>query len=242
MQQYFPTIPLHLGETVELDEEISRHQITVLRQIDGDRFRLVDPDKRVFLVELRTQNDHAFAHILQELDEDNEMPVKVTIIQALIKGDKWDYFLQKSTECGVARIVPFISERNVVKWDPKTDQKKLERWRKIVREAAEQSKRNLIPEVTFPIRLDELPNHQSEMNFVAYENASHTDRQLKDIRFDASSVTLLIGSEGGFTPREIESCIAFGYEPIGLGRRILRAETAAIVALTLIESGTLNKP
>jgi 16S rRNA (uracil1498-N3)-methyltransferase len=179
---------------------------------------------------------------LQELDEDNEMPVKVTIIQALIKGDKWDYFLQKSTECGVARIVPFISERNVVKWDPKTDQKKLERWRKIVREAAEQSKRNLIPEVTFPIRLDELPNHQSEMNFVAYENASHTDRQLKDIRFDASSVTLLIGSEGGFTPREIDRCIAYGYEPIGLGRRILRAETAAIVALTLIESGTLNKP
>jgi 16S rRNA (uracil1498-N3)-methyltransferase len=242
MQQYFSTIPLHLGEMMELDEEIRRHQITVLRQKDGERFRLVDPDKKVFLVELKTQNDHAFAHILQSLDEDNEMPVKVTIIQALIKGDKWDYFLQKATECGATRIVPFLSDRNVVKWDSKADQKKLERWRKIVREAAEQSKRNLIPEVTSPIRLDELADFRGDMNFVAYENAAHADRQLKDIRFDRTSVSVLIGSEGGFTPREIDRCIAIGYQPIGLGRRILRAETAAIVALTLIESGTLNKP
>lgn len=236
MQQYFSHHPVNIGETVQLDKDASFHQLTVLRAQAGDRFRLADPDGKLFLAQLEIKDKQGYAKILANIDEDNEMRVKVTIIQALIKGERWDYFLQKATECGVTRIVPFVGDRNVVRYDPATDAKKLQRWRKITQEAAEQSRRNIVPEITAPITVKDLDFYRGAANFVAYELASGTDRQLKDRDPINGSVSVLIGSEGGFSPSEIEQFTATGFEPVGLGKRILRAETAAIVALTLIES------
>lgn len=236
MQQYFFHHPITIGETLALDKENAYHQLTVLRSAEGNRFRLADPDGRLYLAELVLKDKAGYAKILEKIEEDNEMKVKVTIIQALIKGDRWDYFLQKATECGVARIVPFISERTVVKYDPDTDAKKLERWRKIVQEAAEQSLRNLVPEVAAPIAMKDLENYLSDANYVAYELEAKTTHDLKNMDLNKDSLSVLIGSEGGFSPREIERFQAIGFIPAGLGRRILRAETAALVALTLIES------
>jgi 16S rRNA (uracil1498-N3)-methyltransferase len=236
MQQYFFEKPLYVGAYVELDKDSTHHQLTVLRACSGDRFRLADAKGNLFLARLDIQGKQAYAEILETIPEDNEMRVKVTIIQALIKGERWDYFLQKATECGATRIVGFLSERNVVKFDSKTDAKKLDRWRKIVREAAEQSGRNIIPEVISPITVKDLGDYLSDNNFVAYERESNLDHQLKSQASFKGSVSVLIGSEGGFSPREVEQFTSIGFQPIGLGNRILRAETAAIVALTLIES------
>ncbi|MGB7594095.1 MAG: 16S rRNA (uracil(1498)-N(3))-methyltransferase, partial [Erysipelotrichaceae bacterium] len=208
----------------------------VLRSTEGNRFRLADQDGNLYLAELVIKDKAGFAKILEKIDEDNEMKVKVTIIQALIKGERWDYFLQKATECGVTRIVPFVGERNVVKYDPTTDVKKLDRWRKIVQEAAEQSLRNIVPEVAAPIAMKDLENYLSDANYVAYELEAKTSHELKTMDMKQDSLSVLIGSEGGFSPREIERFQAIGFVPVGLGKRILRAETAAIVALTLIES------
>jgi 16S rRNA (uracil1498-N3)-methyltransferase len=236
MQQYFYHHPIHIGDTLALDKESSFHQLTVLRAKPGDRFRLADREGDIYLAELEIDGKQAYAKILAKIDETNEMKVKVTIIQALIKGERWDYFLQKATECGVTRIVPFVGERNVVRYDPATDAIKLERWRKIAEEAAEQSRRNIVPEIAAPITVKDLDRYMGETNFVAYELESNTNRQLKDQDIVSDSVSVLIGSEGGFSPREIEQFITTGFMPVGLGKRILRAETAAIVALTLIES------
>lgn len=236
MQQYFLHQPIQIGASVQLDKDSSYHQLTVLRANAGNRFRLADLEGNIYLAQLEINGRQVFAKIIEKIGEDNEMKVKVTIIQALIKGERWDYFLQKATECGVTRIVPFVSERNVVKYDDKTNVKKLKRWRKIVQEAAEQSRRNIVPEVTAPITLKDLHYYRNDTNFVAYEFEADSDRQLKNLVFGKDSVSVLIGSEGGFSPREIEQFISIGFLPVGLGKRILRAETAAIVALTLIES------
>ena len=242
MQQYFSDKTFAIGESVELDADASRHQMIVLRSKAGNRFRLADPNGQFFLVELAIKETKAFATILESISENNEMRVKATIIQALIKGERWDYFLQKATECGATRIVPFLSERNVVKYDAKTDRKKLDRWRKIVRKAAEQSHRNVIPEVTSPIHADELFDYRSETNFVAYEGESNGSIQLKDISVNPNDVSVLIGCEGGFSAHEIQRFTSIGFRPVGLGCRILRAETAAIVALTLLEGKIPNQP
>lgn len=236
MQQYFFHHPITVGETIALDKESAYHQLTVLRSTEGNRFRLADQDGNLYLAELVIKDKAGFAKILEKINEDNEMKVKVTIIQALIKGERWDYFLQKATECGVSRIVPFVGERNVVKYDPNTDAKKLERWRKIVQEAAEQSLRNFVPEVAAPIAMKDLENYLSDANYVAYELEAKTSHELKTMDMKQDSLSVLIGSEGGFSPREIERFQAIGFVPVGLGKRILRAETAALVALTLIES------
>ncbi|TFG82066.1 MAG: 16S rRNA (uracil(1498)-N(3))-methyltransferase [Erysipelotrichales bacterium] len=236
MQQYFVAQTLREGDIIVLDKDIFHHQRTVLRAASGNHFRIADANGRLFLATLELNADIASASILETIEEDNEMPVQVTIIQALIKGDRWDYFLQKATECGVTRIVPYLSERNVVKFDAKSDGKKPDRWRKIVREAAEQSHRNRVPEIVSPITFKDLNNYLSDVNFVAYELEANSERQLKDIRPVQGSVSVLIGSEGGFSPREIEQFTSIGFHPVGLGQRILRAETAAMVALTLIET------
>jgi 16S rRNA (uracil1498-N3)-methyltransferase len=238
MQQYFHDATLRLGDRIRLDEETEHHQRKVLRSQTGQLFRIVDREGRVFIASLDLKEQAAYADLIEFRDENAEMTVKVTVIQSLIKGDKWDVFLQKATECGVFRIVPFISSRNVVKYDAKTDGKKLERWRKIVREAAEQSRRNLVPEVCDVIDATRLKDYLSEQNLVAYELESGGNAQLKDVETLRSNVSILIGSEGGFTSQEIEKFRRLGFEPVGLGKRILRAETAAIVALTLIESKT----
>lgn len=237
MQQYFYDRPLSIDAQIELDAEIAHHQMTVLRHKDGELFRMADSDGKIFLAKLILQKNQAFAHILSPLDESNEMRVRVTVIQALIKGDRWDYFLQKATECGVNTIVPYLSERNVVKYDPKDAGKKLERWRKIVKEAAEQCRRNKVPVITEPIDQQGLKTYKSQTNFVAYEDESH-GVQLKEIDLSTDSVSIVIGSEGGFSKHEIQTLTDLGFSSVGLGKRILRAETAAIVALTLIESKT----
>jgi len=237
MQQYFYDRPLSIDARIELDAETAHHQLTVLRHKDGELFRMADSDGKIFLAKLILQKNQAFAQILSALDESNEMRVRVTVIQALIKGDRWDYFLQKATECGVDTIIPYLSERNVVKYDPKDAGKKLERWRKIVKEAAEQCRRNKVPVIAEPIDVQGLKTYKSQTNWVAYEDERH-GVQLKEIDLSTDSVSIVIGSEGGFSKHEIQTLTDLGFSPVGLGKRILRAETAAIVALTLIESKT----
>jgi 16S rRNA (uracil1498-N3)-methyltransferase len=160
--------------------------------------------------------------------------VEITLIQGLIRKEKWEFFLQKATEVGVHRIVPLILERNVVKWDRTDEAAKMKRYHKIVQEAAEQSRRSDIPLIELPINIHELPKYMSELNFVAYENES--ELSLKHALKPASSVTVVMGSEGGISPEEIAVMSSMGFKPVTLGTRILRAETAGIVVCTTIEN------
>ena len=155
-----------------------------------------------------------------------------------------DYIIQKNTELGISRIVPTVLSRCVVKLDGK-DRKKTERWQKISAEAAKQSGRGIIPLIESPHTLDEVIEmlKAEDVSFVLYE--CENDKSLKKIltsNRDAKSLGFLIGPEGGFDPVEIEKLHAAGIQSVGLGKRILRTETAgeAVLSMVMYEIGDIN--
>lgn len=156
----------------------------------------------------------------------------VTLIQALIRKDKFELILQKATELGVSRIVPLIMERNVVKWDQ--DSNKLQRYRSILKEASEQCHRISIPELSEPITLKNIASFVSEQNFVAYEGED-PNQQLKTNLHEGCSISIVIGPEGGISPHEMKQLTEAGFKSISLGNRTYRAETAAMVAINTID-------
>lgn len=223
MQQYFVDCKLKENDLVDLRDDIKYHLIKVLR-LTNQEFRLVDTTKSVFLCSL--ENDKA--RVIKNLNENNELDIDITVVLSLIKTDKFELALQKLTELGVKKIVPYNAYRSVVK-ETKKD-KKLERYRKILMEASEQSHRNCIPEITSAINLKDLEKYKSEINLIAYEKEDITSKSV----LKAKSITLVVGPEGGFDIEEFNKIINMGFKSISLGKRILRAETAAIYLTSII--------
>ena len=173
--------------------------------------------------------------IIKKLDEDSELKNHVTLYYCLSKGDKNDLVIQKATELGVKRIVLVSSKRCVVKYDNKNVDKKLERFKKIAKEASEQSHRLLIPDIEGPLDLKKLDKVIQEKNLlVAYEG--NKDDKAFYINKDIDSIGILIGPEGGLDLEEIKYLNNIGFINISLGKRILRTETAAIYALSVISN------
>lgn len=218
MQQFFIETSLNDASEVLLDKDVVYQLKKVLRAQDGYKFRLVDDNQHIFLCELKNES----AVILNDLNENNELDVNITAVVSLIKNDKFDFMIQKLTELGVKRIVPYIANRSVVK--PGKGTNKLDRLKKIAKEASEQSHRNQIPEIGEYITFKDLNKYMSDINLLAYEKETTSIIDLKD----AKSVTFIIGPEGGFEVDEVNKIIDLGFNSISLGKRILRAETAAI--------------
>lgn len=207
------------------------HLSVVLRMKAGELVRIVDGTGRCFLGEVETLEPFQL-RVKEQMPEEREMPVSVTLLAGLIKGERWDWLLQKCTELGVSRIVPFQSSRTVVKITEDKAAAKRQRWNKIVQEAAQQCKRTQIPAVEAPAELLAAARAwRSSQNFVAYENASVHGGQLHHQLQPDQPAVIIIGPEGGFSPSEIEELQALGYQCCSLGPRILRAETAAIYAV-----------
>lgn len=223
MQQYFVDKEIQSDEIIELDKEVLHHLIKVLRKDSVYTFRIADMNGKIFHAHLI---DDKRCMIDEFLDENNELDCDITCILSLIKSDKFELCIQKLTELGVKRIVPYNARRSVVKIKEK---KKLERFDKIAREASEQCHRNIIPEICDPCDLKDLKNYLSERNYICYES----ERNISDID-KSSSVTYIIGPEGGFEDQEYEKIVSMGFESISLGKRILRAETAALYMTSLI--------
>ena len=177
--------------------------------------------------------------IVEELDENNELDVEVTLVYALPKGDKFELVLQKATELGVSRIVPLITRRCVVKIDKAKFSKKLTRYEKILKEATQQSRRNKVPELVNIIKLDELKEYLGDYNLVAYEEKAKNDTDfalkecLKQLN-PGDKITIIVGSEGGFDYEEISMMESMNINACSLGKRILRSETAPLYLLSVI--------
>ena len=165
---------------------------------------------------------------------ENEPHTAVTLFQAIPKGDKMDYIVQKSVELGVTRIIPFISSRCISRPDEKSIIKKTARWQKIALQAAQQSRRGIIPTVETAVSLEAAAEKASklESSVVFYECGGEPPASV--IKPDAKEIGMFIGSEGGFAPEEIELLRSKGAGVATLGKRILRAETAPIAALSVI--------
>lgn len=236
MQQYFVKTVLEINQSVLLDEQQSFHIAKVMRMKADDTIVLVDDAKQAYEAKLIEVGTKCKAAVSSHLQRNNEMNAQVTVVMALIKKDKWDFFLMKATELGAARIVPFKAKRSVVKSDDEKLEKKKQRWMRIIEEAAEQSRRQCVPELTDPLTLKQLQYIKSDVNLIAYEKESGSGKLLRECLKSNQSVTIVIGPEGGFEASEVKELLEMGFECVSLGKRILRAETAACYALSAIDA------
>ena len=165
----------------------------------------------------------------------NELSTKITVAIPPLKNDKTEYLIQKLTELGVSSIVLFNSERNIAKIKKDKVESKLNRWQKIIKEAAEQSKRNLIPDITYIDCFEKLIEYSKSLDYkmVAYEKESINEdnynlKKLLNGPLENKSVIAVFGSEGGLSEKEINTLTSSEFDVISLGKRILRAETAPL--------------
>lgn len=232
MQRYF--VSKNNKNQFILSESDTYHITKVMRMNLGDQIEIVY-NNTTYICEITCLTPYVEAFIIKEVLERNELNCMVTIVQSLVKEQKMDYILQKTTELGVFRIIPYQAERSLIKLGQKQD-KKIERWQNIVKEAAEQSKRNQIPIVERPINLSELVNLKDyDIKFLCTVN--ETSQNIKKLLSKLSrSVRILfvIGPEGGFTEKEESMLLKNGFVPLSLGSSVLRTETASTFIMSVI--------
>ena len=231
MQRYFADINQDLTVKLSLDDE--HHICHVMRMKKGDEIEVVC-DGKVFLCRIEGFNPLKVA-VVHEIENDVELKENVTLLFALTKGDKIDLVVQKATELGVKNIALINTERTIVKYDNKDIAKKCARFEKIMKEASEQSHRLCVPKLLGIFDLKNIPKEaMCDLNYVAYEkDASQTDTMFSNLE-KGKSISILIGPEGGFSCQEIDMVTKLGFIRTSLGKRILRAETAALYALSVI--------
>ena len=209
----------------------------VLRLRKGEAVTVVTPLGEQCECEVQ---DGALLKVVSRKPCQNEPDVFVTLYQALPKGDKMDYIVQKCVELGVSRIVPMISARCVSSPDEKSLRKKRERWQKIALQAAMQSRRGIIPEVADCVSFSTAAEltKQNDQTIFFYELGGESVKKI--LTEKPKTIGIFIGSEGGFEQAEAEAVIANGGKAATLGKRILRAETAPLTAMSIIMYQTDN--
>ena len=232
MRQYFVKEKLQCGSIVTLSEEIAHHLKNVLRKKSGEVIRLVDCQGSAFLARLIV-DEEVQAQAYEQLASRRQRG-RITCCPCLIKRDKWEMLIQKAAELGADRIVPVISSRTIIHIDEKEMDRKLARWNKIALEACQQSNRTDICVVERPVYLVNIAEYRSDNNLLAYENEANV--QLLDL-CDNRDITIVTGPEGGFSSQEAEFLNSLGFQSCSLGERILRAETALLYALAVIDAG-----
>lgn len=233
------------NQQITLTAEQQHYLVRVLRLREDDRFIAIDGQGQWWLARLKALEAQEFlqAEILESIPIQTELPVSVTLILALPKGNGFDEVVRCCTELGVACIAPVISDRTLLHPSPQ----KLERWRRIAGEAAEQSERQMVPTILNPVpfsaSLSLVVSEGQKTNEQGYICVARGDYpHLLDCLQNPSSLTpdsalkIAIGPEGGWTPAEIEQAKSAGFHPVSLGRRILRSVTAPLVAMSLVAS------
>jgi 16S rRNA (uracil1498-N3)-methyltransferase len=219
-------------DTVTFTPEQSRQMKNVLRLRAEDEVAAFDGTGRELCVSLLEIGNQITGRIISTSHPETEPSVKVTLVQGLPKGEKVEFILQKCTEVGVSAFVFVETARSVPRIPPERLKGRMERWRSIVKEAAEQSGRVCLPTVHGIIPFEEALKDLSGTGLIAWEE--ERARTFHDALGNACrEATIFIGPEGGWTPGEISLAEAAGVIPVSLGRRILRTETAAIVASAL---------
>lgn len=227
-------------DTAVITGEDAVHIGRSLRMRAGEEITLCCDGTDYFGVITRITESEVFCEIKHTALSESEPDVFVTLYQAIPKGDKMELIIQKAVELGVGRIVPVLTDRCVSRPDEKSFRKKLERYRKISESAAKQSGRGIIPQISEIINVKQAAELMSECDVavICYEKGgiSLNEAGLKGSR----SIGVFVGSEGGFEEKEVELCVLKGAKAVGLGKRILRCETAPLAALSIIMNITGN--
>ncbi|RXT14815.1 16S rRNA (uracil(1498)-N(3))-methyltransferase [Ammoniphilus sp. CFH 90114] len=240
MQRYFvdqKNVAPDRQEIIIVGDDVA-HITKVMRSTVGTRFICCDEQGSCYVCKVEgMEKDKVICRMEEQLLESRELPIKITIAQGLPKGDKMEMVIQKGTELGAHVFVPFTSSRTVVQLDAKKEQKRVERWSKIAKEAAEQSHRQFVPSIQPLHSWKQLLNLAKEYDvaLLAYENEQAGTLHEAFGRLQAGSrVLLAIGPEGGFSELEVREAMEYGFLSVSLGKRILRTETAALYGLSCI--------
>ncbi|MBD2204876.1 16S rRNA (uracil(1498)-N(3))-methyltransferase [Calothrix sp. FACHB-1219] len=213
---------------IALTKEQQHYLTRVLRLREGDRFIAMDGKGKWWLTQLAGEQ----GQVLEPLVVETELPVAVTLLIALPKGNGFDEVVRCCTELGVTTIAPVLSDRTLLQPSPQ----KLERWRRIAAEAAEQSERAFVPTILEPVAFSSSLKLTSSHKYIceARGNFPHLNNCLSQ-QID-KEIIIATGPEGGWTQLEVDNAIASGFQAVSLGRRILRSVTAPIVALSLVSA------
>jgi 16S rRNA (uracil1498-N3)-methyltransferase len=233
--------PLSPGSVVELAKDTASHLAKVLRARGGDELVLFNGDGREFLGSIEAvRGTRVSASIGAARTVDRESALEVTLVQCVPRGDRMDFIVQKATELGVARIVPVLSQRSVVRLDDSQAAAKQAHWRAVMVSACEQCGRNRLPTIDAP---QPLLNYLGGLAAAAPLDSASLRLVLEpalapplDARPPVSAAQIAIGPEGGFASEELDAFELCGFVKVALGPRILRTETAAIAAVVMLQS------
>ncbi|MGT2637196.1 16S rRNA (uracil(1498)-N(3))-methyltransferase [Streptococcus ratti] len=239
MQQYFVNGKAENPVTITAKDTI-KHMFRVMRLTEGDEVVLVFADGIKYLAKVVDSEAHTF-ELTETLPDKAELPVQATIASGFPKGDKLEFLAQKTTELGTHALWAFPADWSVAKWDSKKLAKKADKLAKIVQGAAEQSKRNAIPQVKlFEKKSDFLAQlAYFDKILVAYEESAKEGERAALARELAmvekgQKLLFVFGPEGGISPAEIQTFEQAGAITVGLGPRIMRTETAPLYALSAV--------
>ena len=242
MQRYFIKDLMRSPNDFEILTPDAHHIKRVMRMQIDDEIICSDGVGNDALCKITSiEDDCVRASVLKWFADTNEMPIEVTIVQGIPKGDKFEWILQKGTELGAHAFIPWQAERSISIWNHKKFSKKQQRFQKIAKEAAEQSHRSIVPTISEPVNeqsLLELARDYDKVLF-AYEEASRrkAHQSLAEVLHTVEAqdkLLICIGPEGGFSEREAKTFIENGWHAVRLGPRILRTETAPLYVLSSV--------
>lgn len=230
------------GQITAQEAEITggdvNHIRNVLRMKAGEQVRISDQQGQDFLCRIEKLEESRILLRIQEKCQGTEPPIKITLFQGLPKGDKMELIIQKAVELGVYEIIPVACKRAVVKLDGKKAAAKTARWQGIAEAAAKQSRRGIIPRVKEVMSFQEAVAYSgcASVRMIPYELAQGMDRtkELINSLRPGEDIAVFIGPEGGFSGEEIQQAVCAGINPVTLGKRILRTETAGMTVLSII--------
>ena len=218
---------LKVGAQIDLDESAAHHLLKVLRFPDGQNITIFNGDGFDYQAKVTSSKKACSVEVLSNEKNQRESSLRLTLAQGIAKGEKMDFLIQKAIELGVNRIIPVQAERCVVRLNGAKLIKRTEHWQKIANHACEQSGRSVIVEVAPAQSLSELLSATEGNGYVLHHRAEKGLLAMKK----PSQATILIGPEGGLSGVEIDESIASGFQPLLLGGRILRTETASLAAI-----------
>jgi 16S rRNA (uracil1498-N3)-methyltransferase len=232
--------PLAPHARIKLTGSAAGHVSRVLRLRVGDAHIVFNGHGGEYAAGIHAVQDDAVTVVVGEhrLTE-RESPLAITLAQGISRGERMDLVVQKATELGVARLIPVLTERSVVKLDGAQAQRKLAHWQAIAVAACEQSARTHVPQIEMPVTLaalllgDAMPAPGDGVARLLLSPVG--GQRVQDLAGPLTKVSVLIGPEGGLTPAEIDEARAAGFNAVRLGPRVLRTETAAIAALALLQ-------
>ncbi len=241
---YYPTISfdIPLSDNILLEGNSAHHLISVLRRKVGDAVILFDGQNQEYhtLIE-KLEKKRLWLTLQEKIMINRESPLSIHLIQAISKGDRMDWVVQKATELGISRITPILTQHGAVKLEADRMAKKVDHWQSIAISACEQSERNVVPVIEPICRFsDVLMLNAETQNAHTLSWILHCrnidENQFQELSNTITHAKILIGPEGGFSESEVSEACKAGYIIRALGPRILRTETAAIAAISVLQT------